>query len=189
MDLHIDLGDRRELSSTIYCAISNAILGGTLQPGDALPPSREPTRGLAVWRSTVTVVYDRLAGAGFVMTRAGAGTFVNRIQAEAGDGGGRRQIPRPLAPQPKWLSVSTQEFPPVEFDFTSGPPDASLFPYDTWRRLLGHQFHAAAVGRGVYTDPAGDRGLRDAIARHVGVSHGVRIAAEDMTIVNGTAGA
>ena len=186
MDLHIDLGDRRELSNTIYCAISNAILDGTLRPGVALPPSRELARGLAVSRSTVTVAYDRLAGAGFLTTRVGAGTFVNRIQAEARGGGDRRRMRGPLAPQPKWLSLPIPEFPPVEFDFTSGLPDASLFPYDTWRRLLGRQFHAAAVGRGVYADPAGHRGLREAIARHVGVSRGVRIAAEDMTIVNGT---
>jgi GntR family transcriptional regulator / MocR family aminotransferase len=38
----------------------------------------------------------------------------------------------------------------------------------------------------MYADPAGDPRLRDAIARHIGISRGVHASAEDVTITNGT---
>src|SRR5262249_58892043 len=42
-----------------------------------------------------------------------------------------------------------------------------------------------AVGTGHYGAPAGHAGLRAAIARHVGVSRGVRADAADVVITNG----
>ena len=49
---------------------------------------------------------------------------------------------------------------PARFDFRTGIPDATLFPYQSWRRLLARQLRPAAVGSGAYGDPAGHPGLR-----------------------------
>jgi GntR family transcriptional regulator/MocR family aminotransferase len=38
----------------------------------------------------------------------------------------------------------------------------------------------------VYGDPAGHRGLREAIARHIGISRGVVTSADDVTVTSGT---
>ena len=67
-----------------------------------------------------------------------------------------------------------------------GIPDARLFPYQTWRRLLTRELHADAEDIGVYADPAGHLGLRQAIARHVGTARGVSTTAEDVVVTNAT---
>jgi GntR family transcriptional regulator / MocR family aminotransferase len=76
---------------------------------------------------------------------------------------------------------------PAEFDFRCGIPDARLFPYRTWRRLLGREFRlGSSTGHGGYGDPAGDFGLRHAIVRQLGTSRGVRANPDDVVVTNGT---
>jgi GntR family transcriptional regulator/MocR family aminotransferase len=75
---------------------------------------------------------------------------------------------------------------PARFDFRTGIPDATLFPYQSWRRLLARQLRPATVGAGAYGDPAGHPGLRLAIARHVGLARGVQAGAEEVVVTNGT---
>jgi GntR family transcriptional regulator/MocR family aminotransferase len=50
---------------------------------------------------------------------------------------------------------------------------------------MSRELRPPAVGTGHYGDPAGHAGLRAAIARHVGVSRGVRADAADIVITNG----
>ena len=46
--------------------------------------------------------------------------------------------------------------------------------------LLVRQLRNGALGTGTYADPAGDRGLRQAIARHIAISRGVQTSPEDI---------
>jgi GntR family transcriptional regulator / MocR family aminotransferase len=187
--LYIDLGDRGRLADTLYQHLVEAIVGGQLREGDRLPPTRQLAASLRVSRSTVTAAYDRLAGDGYLTARVGSGTFVAAR---------RTGIVEAVAPEPAptavWLKAqdwwksrpTPYTFPPVEFDFTSGFPDATRFPYESWRRLLSRQFRAGVMGRAMYSEPAGHRGLREAIAHNLQVARGIRANAADITIVNGT---
>jgi GntR family transcriptional regulator/MocR family aminotransferase len=187
--LHIDLGDRSRLADTLYQHLVEAIVRGQLREGDLLPPTRQLAARLHVSRSTVTAAYDRLAGNGYVTTRVGSGTFVAARRT-----GTVEAVPPEPAPTAVWLKAQDwwtsrpepYTFPTVEFDFTSGFPDAARFPYESWRRLLSRQFRAGVMGRAMYTEPAGHRGLREAIAHHLQVARGIRATAADITIVNGT---
>jgi GntR family transcriptional regulator/MocR family aminotransferase len=51
---------------------------------------------------------------------------------------------------------------------------------------MTRQLRAEAASAGVYADPAGHRGLREAIARHIGVARGVTATADDVTVTGGT---
>jgi GntR family transcriptional regulator / MocR family aminotransferase len=186
VDLHVSLVGRKDLTGEIYRQLRRAILDGRLPPGGRLPPTRELARRLSVSRTTVTVAYDRLAGEGFLTASVGAGTFV-------GDGlQGATHTPRrtgaALRPRPVWdtIAVPTVFEHQAEFDFRPGIPDARLFPYQTWRRLLARELHADAVGSGAYADPAGHPGLRQAIAHHIGVARGMQTTAEDIVVTNAT---
>ena len=64
--LHITLGNRERLGDTLYQQLVEAIRSGQLREGDPLPPTRQLAAQLRVSRSTVTAVYDRLAGSGYV---------------------------------------------------------------------------------------------------------------------------
>ena len=176
MEVHVSLVGRRDLSGEIYRQLRRAIIDGRLRPGDRLPPSRELARGLTVSRATVTVAYERLAGEGFVTSRLGAGTFVMEGIARIGREAAAERSSGGLRPRPIWDSVPlpTAFDRPARFDFRTGLPDASLFPYRAWRRLVARALRLAENAAGVYGDPRGIGDLRAAIARHVGLTRRAR---------------
>ena len=187
--LHITLGNRERLGDTLYQQLVEAIRSGQLREGDPLPPTRQLAAQLRVSRSTVTAVYDRLAGSGYVTARVGSGTFVGTKRPDTPAEGFSSPTPKAvwLKSQSWWDSrPRPYSFPPAEFDFTSGFPDASFFPHEAWRRLMSRQFRAASMRRGVYAHPSGHQQLREAIAHHLGVTRGIRTTAADITVVNGT---
>ncbi len=189
MELHISLVGRKDLSGEIYRQLRRAIREGQLRPGDPLPPSRELARQLAVSRTTVTGVYDRLAGEGFVTSRVGSGTVVSEHLAPARSSPKNKRIGDALRARPVWDAIRLPPMvfaQPARFDFRSGLPDAALFPHDTWRRLTARHLRTEARSTIVYGAPAGNRGLREAIARHIGVSRGVEASADDVIVTNGT---
>src|SRR2546425_2624789 len=147
MEFHVSLIDRKDLSGEIYRQIRRAILDGRLRPGEILPPSRELARRLSVARTTVTVAYDRLAGEGFISSRVGAGTFVNEQLDHSTVKMEKRPADGPLQPRPIWDSIPLVRAIATtsQFDFRTGRPDASLFPYDRWRRLLSRQLRSEIV--------------------------------------------
>jgi GntR family transcriptional regulator/MocR family aminotransferase len=190
MDVHISLIGRRNLSGEIYRQLRQAIVDGRLRAGERLPPTRELANRLSVSRTTVTVAYDRLSASGFVTTRVGAGTFVqNGVRTGAADSrSAQRVAAEALRPREVWDSVPViRPFePPARFDFRSGVPDATLFPWQRWRRLVSNELKRRDRLIGIYADPAGDTDLREAVARHIGVSRGIEASADDIIITSGT---
>jgi GntR family transcriptional regulator/MocR family aminotransferase len=188
VDVHVSLDGRSDLTGEIYRQLRTAIFAGRLQPGDALPPTRELARSLSVSRTTVTEAYGRLWGEGLVTSRTGAGTFVSETVSMA-QRRNRRTPPRSaLKPRPVWDSIPLPPLPQsvASFDFGVGMPDVSLFPFETWRRLLSEQMRAGVARRAEYGNPAGDDGLREAISRHIALSRGVKVSPEQVVITNGT---
>jgi DNA-binding transcriptional regulator YhcF (GntR family) len=64
------------ISTQIYWQLAYQIESGRLQPGYRLPPVRELGAALRVNPNTIRAVYRRLADAGYVIGRHGAGTRV-----------------------------------------------------------------------------------------------------------------
>jgi GntR family transcriptional regulator/MocR family aminotransferase len=187
VDPHLVISGRRDLPGEIYRNLRAAILDGRIAGGERLPATRELAIRLNVSRTSVTTAYDRLISEGYATGRVGSGTYV---EANVATQNGRPTRPgRALRPRHAWESVPLPAVFRVDhpqYDFRAGVPDARLFPYDRWRRLIARQFRSSAVGSGVYGEPAGHLGLREAIARHVGVSRGVRAVADDVIVTNGT---
>jgi len=188
MEFHVTLVGRKDLSGAIYRQLRGAIVDGKLRPGDLLPPSRELARRLSVSRTTVTLAYDRLAGEGFVEARVGSGTFVGEFGARTPNQTRRDQTGRALRHRAVWDSISlpTALARPARFDFRTGVPDATLFPHEQWRRLMARQLRSEAFAEGSYRHPSGHQGLREAIARHIGISRGVDASADNVTVTSGT---
>ncbi len=185
MDLHVNLRSRRDLAGQIYRELRAAILDGRLRRGERVPPTRELARRLEVSRNTVSAAYEWLTAEGLLAGRTRAGSFV---QGEAPTGGGRKgrspvvrlraraiwsTLPDPRAPEPE-----------LAHDFRVGIPDTALFPFEAWRRLMARQLRAASMP--AFSEAAGHPGLREAVARHVGVARGVRATAEDVLVTHGT---
>ena len=184
MDLAVDLSSRGDRATAIYRALLHAIRSGRLSSGDRLPPTRVLARDLGVSRTTVAAAYDRLTAEGLLDSRVGAGTFVTDRVVPAR----RTSKPGVLRPRAGWTytptSTSGLEAPPAH-DFRVGIPDAALFPFDAWRRLLAAEVRAGAHSPGTYAGPAGHPQLRAAIARSVGLNRGVTATADDVLVTHG----
>jgi GntR family transcriptional regulator/MocR family aminotransferase len=133
------------------------------------------------------------AAEGFVVGRVGAGTVV--VGGSAGGPG----VPATVGVRPRaaWSDRGRHPAPaPVgdgrsepaaalRFDLSVGTPDPALFPLTAWRREVVRALDLAAAGGGGYGDPAGHPALREAVARQIAVSRGVRATAETVVITSG----
>ena len=195
VEFHVSLTGRGDLTARIYRELLAAIQDGRLRPGERLPPSRDLARRLAVSRNTVTAAYERLTAEGFLSGRVGAGTFVcghavTGPARRASDGSvpdGNTPNGSGVQAREPWRSMPAPAVPaPVaEYDFRVGTPDLGLFPFESWRRLVARELRTTAIPSTEYGDPAGHAGLREAVARHVGVSRSVRAGAGDVLVTQG----
>ena len=207
MDLVIRLDGTGEKTVGVYRALREAIVDGRLPEGHRLPATRVLAADLGVARNSVATAYERLVAEGYLTARVGAGTFVASVRAPAarqgvtawsgGDPARTRTTnslsqaagARPLRPRPGWTFTplpTSADLPTPRYDFRTGIPDAQLFPFDTWRRLVAAEVRLRANSPGTYAEPSGHPALRAAIARYLGYGRGVRATAEDVLVTNGT---
>jgi GntR family transcriptional regulator/MocR family aminotransferase len=182
MDLHIHL-EGGDLARQIYRQIRSAIVTGPLGRGDRLPATRELARRLDVARNTVSLAYEWLVAEGLLSGRKGAGSFVEGEQVLHQR---RTGIGAAIRVRSVWRTIAAPgvRSSPARYDFGVGAPDVSLFPFDTWRRLLARPIRASKLA-GAYGDPAGHPKLRAAIARYVAVNRGVNAEPDDVIVTNG----
>ena len=182
MDLHLKLDAGRDLSRQIYEQMRAAIRDGRLRRGDRLTPTRELAKRLDVSRNTVSLAYEWLAAEGLLSGQKGAGTFVENTVLS---GAPAPSPARPIGHRKIWDAIPLpRQRDKVRFDFNVGVPDASLFPFDTWRRLLARQIRASKLDA-AYHDPTGHPKFRESIARHIAVSRGVNASADNIIVTHG----
>jgi GntR family transcriptional regulator / MocR family aminotransferase len=187
---HVSLVGRRDLSGEIYRQIRQAILDGRLRPGERLSPTRELAAALMVSRSTVTVAYESLLAEGFATSHTGAGTFVShQLEARRPASKTRRSTARKIQTRGVWKSIWLPPptfFHAARFDFRTGLADASLFPHRAWRRVVARALRSREMAASSYEKPAGNRDLRAAITRHIGISRSVSASPDDVIVTNGS---
>ncbi|GAA0566762.1 PLP-dependent aminotransferase family protein [Paractinoplanes ferrugineus] len=184
MDLVLEPGGNGEKTVLVYRALRAAIVDGRLPAGHRLPPTRALATDLGVSRGSVTTAYERLGAEGYLVARVGSGTYVAAVCAAPGP---RRAPADPLRPRAPWRPRPTSHGQATpRYDFRTGIPDAALFPFDTWRRLVAAEIRLGAHSPAHYASPAGHPALRAAIARYLGVSRSLTATADDLVITNGT---
>ena len=185
MEVQISLVGRRGLADEII-ANPERHPRGRLSAGELLPPTREMARRLSVSRSTVSTAYDRLIGEGFAIGKVGSGTRGPRMSLGRRPFDGRNA--HPFAPRAVWEHVrpADRHLASGRVRLPDGIPDASLFPYQSWRRLMNCAFRPMAIGDGTYGHPGGHPALREAIARHVGTARENQADPQDVIVTTGT---
>ncbi len=188
MEVHVSLAGRRDLADQIYRQLRAAIRDGRLRPAEPLPSSRELADRLDVSRNTVVAAYERLAAEGLVRSKPGSGVFVGGAEP-APTRPDAKEPAAPPEPQPVWATIRPADHDPgarPEVDLRAGIPSREHFPYAAWRASVSRQLRPSVLGTSAYGEPAGTPALREAIARHVSVSRGVRAAPEDVVVTSGT---
>lgn len=82
MEIVIDIDDPEPLFAQLIAQIKQAVLGGAVGPGDALPSIRQLARDLELNSKTVAKAYSLLERDSVIQTRGYRGTFVHP-EAEA----------------------------------------------------------------------------------------------------------
>ncbi len=176
------------LTSWLYGELRSAILDGRLAPETRLPASRDFARQYELSRGTVVSVLERLQDEGYVTSRVGFGTVVNRVES-----------PRPARPAtatPAYIRriVATHKRPQPWIDgafargvrpFLIGVPATDEFPAQIWGRLAANRARRFRSWLKSGGDRRGYEPLRSAIADYLRTSRGVRCRAEQIVLVSG----
>ena len=176
------------LTHWLYGELRSAILEGRLAPGARLPASRDFATQYALSRGTVVSVMERLQAEGYITSRVGCGTWINRVeaprptrQATTTPAYIRRVISTYKPPQP-WIDLA---FVDGIRPFRIGVPAIHEFPSEVWGRIAADRARKFRSWLKKSADRRGYRPLRDAIAEYLRTSRGVQCTAEQIVIVSG----
>jgi len=161
------------LARQIFLSLRECILTGQLPPGEALPSTRELARGLGVSRNTVCDAYDMLWTEGFIVSRQGAPSRVAAgLQIQAARNGEKPPETEPSRPAVRW-------------DFKTGQPDLSLFPWPEWNKIISDTADSLSPRQMEYSGPKGYEPLCGEIALWLLRSRSIAVDPEDVFITSG----
>lgn len=182
----------RSLQHQIYSSIRQCILDGRAGIDCRLPSTRALAAELGVSRTTTLLALEQLRAEGYVVARRGSGMFIARELPE------RRPpqamplenlVTRPPFSRRGYLLSRMQppdRRPPATAAraFRLGTPALDLFPDRLWARLTRECLRSLGASQRDYSQLAGLRSLRTAIAEQV-QSRGTRCDADQIQVVGG----
>jgi GntR family transcriptional regulator / MocR family aminotransferase len=175
--------------------LREAIADGRLPLGSRLPATRVLAAELQVSRGVVTEAYQRLTEDGHVAGHGRNGTVVVATpvltpSAGAGAAGAADGLVgggELFAAAPGVDAFDGLRAAPAQIDLTPGLPDLAAFPRTAWLRAERAVLSDLSPATFGYGDPRGAPALRQAVARWLARSRGVRADPADVIIVNGVA--
>jgi GntR family transcriptional regulator/MocR family aminotransferase len=168
------------LTRWLHEQLRQAMLDGRLKSGTRLPASRDFAALYNVSRGTVVSVFEQLRSEGFLSSRRGFGTWVNKLPVHTR----RARKLLPVAGRlPSPLTGLTFLHPARAF--RSHEPALSEFPVAIWARLASGCIRRASTGLLRQRDGRGHPALRQALAEYLGASRGVNCSADQIVIVTG----
>ncbi len=169
------------LQRALYHTLRDAILQGTLTARCRLPGSWVMAERLHLSRNTVNAALEQLALEGY-LTRSRQGTQVAPLASCRQEAG---QMPPVVLPERLQRLPAAMRRDSPTLAFTPGMPAVNYFPLPLWRRLMDNvlcEDGSALLG---YGEAAGDPLLREAIARHLALSRGIRCDIRQIVITEG----
>ncbi|GAA1826058.1 PLP-dependent aminotransferase family protein [Agromyces salentinus] len=121
--LVIDRLDERPVVAQIVDAMRDAILAGTLQPGDRVASTRVLAAELGTARSSVVSAYEQLAGEGYVELRQGAPTLVAQLGSSSARTDGRSDAAAGRRSATSAVGGESVDVPSARPDHRTATPD------------------------------------------------------------------
>ncbi len=168
----LDYSLTRPLYLQIYTYIKDAILVGSIKPGEKLPSLRGLAKDLGLSLTTIGLSYDQLLVEGYISSRPQTGYFVNSISPGA----------QPQATEKTdQISSSLGDIAPQWFY-----SDLSSFDFIKWKKCMNRilsEYSHLLLEEG---SPQGELALRSQISRYIYQSRGVLCAPDQIVIGAGT---
>jgi GntR family transcriptional regulator/MocR family aminotransferase len=176
----LDPADTAPLYLQIASRLRAAVAAGTLSAGARLPSARTLAAQLGITRGTVDAAYALLAGEGSIEARGSAGTIVSPHMAAWS---------APPAQRSMKLGNRRPAIHAEPLPFRMGLPALDAFPRKLWSATVARAARATGPAELVQPDPAGFRGLREAIAAYLGLSRGIQCVPDQILVTGGFQGA
>ncbi|MDE1185438.1 MAG: PLP-dependent aminotransferase family protein [Pantoea sp.] len=182
-----------KLYTRLYNVIRMTILDGSLSPATRLPPSRDLAQELDVSRNTVIKVYDQLLAEGYIVSKAGSGTYVAESVPDTllntvtlAPLVSQTPAKSVLSVRGKHLleraSASARQWGP----FMPGVPDVTAFPHKLFSRYLTRLNRDPMPSQLTYNShPGGEKTLQQALVEYLRVSRSVHCRPEQILITEG----
>jgi GntR family transcriptional regulator / MocR family aminotransferase len=186
--MHLILDKKGALYDQIARAIKQEILAGRVAAGSRLPSTRVLATALGVTRKSVLQAYDLLCAEQLAIARAGSGTRVAVVAAQAMSSAKIEVVPTSgyavrLRSLPSISLAGAQLSGRPRYNLLYGEPLVDSVLFHSWRRKLA----AAALRAGpTYPRAGGYLPLRRAIAEYLRRRRRVICDAADILIVGGT---
>ena len=171
----------------LYRRLRDGIVDGTFAAGAQLPSGRALASELGLSRTTVEAVYEQLASEGLIERTGGRGSFVASLPGVVSRPGETTEPRISLSHRGRELGAETRTHEPTVLrPFNAGVPDTTLFPFPHWERCRRRALAEPAMLLN-HSDTGGLHQLREALARHLTQTRGVRAEPEQILIFESTA--
>ncbi|GAA6151406.1 PLP-dependent aminotransferase family protein [Pseudoteredinibacter isoporae] len=190
--LKLQRSSGKALHQQVYEVIRQAIIDGVLAPASKIPSSRSLASSLSLSRTTVSTALDQLFAEGFLFTKQGDGTYIAELnlttrshQQETSEHSSQANIDISVSSR---LGKTPLKGRSIVFNGKSLLPgfvDHSLFPYGLWNKLC--KKHSLQINEALpqFASGNGYFPLCQSIARHLAISRGVHVQAEQVFITHG----
>ena len=184
--IDLNRADDEGLVAQLTSQLRGLIATGRLGKGRALPSSRRLAGDLGVSRNTVTYAFEQLAAEGYLEASHGRRPVVTVDGGQRSEGATATPSVRSgklrLSP---WASKLKQTDWPMSYQaplkpLRPGHGDAREFPNEVWARCLRRS--AVRAGKREL-GPVNRTRLREALARYLATSRGVRATADQIMIL------
>lgn len=198
MLLKIDRSSPTPLYKQIIEEIKNLIEQGVLEVNKSLPSTRNLAKKLGINRSTLILAYEELQCLGYLKSRPGSYTIVQKRRKEAAYNPERNSIiswERASTEPARKLYKTFLHYSPENLPFRDKESeklihlspldlDPRLFPLKEFRRCINHVLLNYGSQTLEYGSPKGYRPLREYIAKRLRL-HGISVSEEEILITNG----
>jgi GntR family transcriptional regulator/MocR family aminotransferase len=181
-----------KLYKRLYNAIRSTILDGSLLPSSRLPATRDLAKVLQLSRNTVLTVYDQLQAEGYLLTRAGSGTFVAQTLPDSYLSS--ESVPDQVAISSRHIKLSQRGCTLLEHAsaspeqwgaFIPGVPDVTAFPHHLFSKIQARINRRPPPQELSYSNQGGHPELRHALVDYLRVARSVRCTADQILITEG----
>lgn len=179
----LERGSRISLEKQLVRAIREAIESGRLHPGMRLPSSRRLAAALQVNRNTVVNALEQMIAEDYLTGKPGSGTFVSEqvsLSFDASRGADASPTFHGLPPLPE-PAIAPRSAGALVGGICQ--PSMTAFPLTQWRKAWRQATRQVPAPQ--YSDPAGEPGLRAAVAGYLAHARGLRCSPEDLLITSG----